>query len=183
MFRDTADWERLRSTWHPDGTMVATWFAGPAEDFVDASRRAFEAGGRAFHTLGGTSVEVAGERALAQTRMSINVRAMLGDAEVDVVCHGRFVDFFELRDGAWKIVHRRVVYEKDRLDPVIPSSVVKLESDQLGKWPEGYRHLAYLQATNGAAVPVDLPGLRGEAAEALRAEGRRWLGGGPRGLS
>jgi len=49
----------------------------------------------------------------------------------------------------------------------------------LAKFPEGYRHLAYLQTKNGFTVKGNLPGLRGEAVETLYAEGRAWLAGSP----
>ncbi len=64
---------------------------------------------------------------------------------VDVVCTGRFYDFFEKRGGKWGIVRRQPIYEKDRMDPVDPSAQLKLDPELLGSFPEGYRHLAYLQ--------------------------------------
>ena len=63
----------------------------------------------------------------------------------DVVCTGRFYDFLEKRKGRWGIVLRRLAYEKDRLDPVDPSAELKLDPKLLAQFPEGYRHLAYLQ--------------------------------------
>jgi hypothetical protein len=50
----------------------------------------------------------------------------------------------------------------------------------LGSFPEGYRHLAYLQTKNGFHVKEGLPGLRGPAVEKLYAEGKAWLGGAER---
>jgi hypothetical protein len=37
-------------------------------------------------------------------------------------------------------------YEKDRLDPVDPAARVEFACQELERFPEGYRHLAYLQA-------------------------------------
>ena len=42
---------------------------------------------------------MAGNRAIAQTKMTISQRALVHDVLVDVVCTGRFYDFFEKRDG------------------------------------------------------------------------------------
>jgi hypothetical protein len=109
--------------------------------------------------------------------MTINQRAFVDDVLSDVVCTGRFYDFFEKRDGRWAIVRRQPIYEKDRLDPVDPSAELKLNADLLAKFPEGYRHLAYLQSKNGFSVKLDLPGLRGPAVEKLYAEGKSWLSG------
>jgi hypothetical protein len=47
----------------------------------------------------------------------------------------------------------------------------------LARFPEGCRHLAYLQSKNGFTVKTDLPGLRGPAVEQLYAEGQAWLEG------
>jgi len=48
--------------------------------------------------------------------MSINVRSRLDGVEVDAVCLGRFFDRVEMREGAWRIAKRSVIYEKDRID-------------------------------------------------------------------
>ena len=48
----------------------------------------------------------------------------------------------------------------------------------LGQFPEGYRHLAYLQSSLGFKVKRDMPGLRGPESDALYALGKKWLAGG-----
>src|SRR5262249_21345884 len=151
------------------------WCQGRARELSTASREGFERGVNILHTLGGSTCEIAGRRAIAQTRMSILQRAPLDGVIVDVTCVGRFFDFFEQRDGRWAIVRRQPIYEKDRLDPVDPAARVTLDPAQLARFPEGYRHLAYVQAKNGFAVSDGLPGLRGEAVEKLYADGRAWL--------
>jgi hypothetical protein len=118
-------------------------------------------------------------RSISQVMMTINQRALVDSVLVDVVCFGRFYDFFEKRAGRWGIVRRQPIYEKDRLDPVDPSAILKLDAELLVRFPEGYRHLAYLQAKNGFTVKTDLPGLRGPATEKLYAEGKAWLAGSP----
>lgn len=175
LWRDAGDWDRFATVWHDDGWMSATWFQGPAREFIAASRAAFERGVNILHTLGGFTCELAGRRAVAQTRMTILQRAPLDEVIVDVACVGRFYDFFERRDGRWAIVRRQPIYEKDRLDAVDPSSRVALDPGELARFPEGYRHLAYLQRKNGFAVRDGLPGLRGAAVERLYADGRAWL--------
>jgi hypothetical protein len=177
LYRDAGDWERFATVWHADGWMTATWFQGPARDFIEASRVLFDQGGNILHLLGGWTCDISGSRAISQVKMTINQRAPLDGVLVDVVCFGRFYDFFEKREGRWGIVRRQPIYEKDRLDPVDPSVVLRLDPDLLGQFPEGYRHLAYLQAKNGFKIKVDLPGLRGLAVEKLYAEGKAWLDG------
>jgi hypothetical protein len=179
IWRDSGDWERFRSVWHEDGRMMATWFQGPAEEFIRVSREGMERGVSIFHALGGSSLEIAGLRSLAQTRTTISQRGMVHGVLCDVACTARFYDFFEKRGGRWAIVLRRLIYEKDRMDPVDPSETVSLDKMLLGRFPEGYRHLAYLQTNIGFAVRTDLPGLKGPEVEALYSRGKRWLAGEP----
>jgi hypothetical protein len=179
VWRDSADWERFATVWHSDGWMTATWFQGSATEFIEVSRRGFEAGVNILHQLGGFSCEVAGGRALAQTKMTIHQRASLDGVPTDVVCWGRFYDFFEKRDERWAIVRRQPIYEKDRLDPVDPRARIELDPALLGTFPEGYCHLAYLQTKAGFTVKQGLPGLRGEAVHKLYEEGAAWLKGAP----
>jgi hypothetical protein len=177
LWRDAGDWDRFAETWHSDGYMTATWFQGSFRDFITASRRGFEAGVRILHFLGGTAVDVRGNRAIAQTKMTITQRGIVHAVEVDVVCTGRFYDFFERRGERWAIVRRQPIYERDRMDPVDPAASLSLDAAQLSRFPDGYRHLAYLQTELGFDVKAGLPELTGAAVEQLTREGRAWLDG------
>jgi hypothetical protein len=177
LWRDAGDWERFATVWHEDGWMTATWFQGPAREFIQVSKAGFEKGVSILHFLGGSTVEVNRQRAIAQTKMTISQRGSCEGELVDVVCTGRFYDFFEKRAGSWKIVRRQPIYEKDRMDPVDPSVRIKLDPDLAGSIPEGYRHLGYLQSKLGFQVKRDLPQLKGEAVMNLYRHGRAWLDG------
>ncbi len=65
------------------------------------------------------------------------------------------------------------------MDPLDPSATLKLDPERLAQFPEGYRHLGYLQSSIGFKVKDGLPGLRGPAVDQLYAEGKAWLGGSP----
>ena len=91
--------------------------------------------------------------------MTISQRAKVDDVLCDVVCTGRFYDFFEKR-GRWGLVLRQPIYEKDRLDPLDPSAKLALDQDLLARFPEGYRHLAYLQTRIGYTVKRGHAGAR-----------------------
>jgi ABC-type branched-subunit amino acid transport system substrate-binding protein len=75
LWRDAGDWERFRTVWHSDARMMATWFQGSAERFIEASREGWSKGVSILHFLGGSTVEVEGARAVAQTKMTISQRA------------------------------------------------------------------------------------------------------------
>jgi hypothetical protein len=177
VWRDAGDWDRFRTVWHDDGRMMATWFQGSCDDFIRVSREGFERGVRILHFLGGTSVDVAGPRAVSQAKMTITQRADVEGVECDVVCTGRFVDFFEQRGGRWGIVLRQPIYESDRIIPVDPTAPPQLDRALLESFPVGYRHLAYLQIGNGFTVKTDMPGLTGPEVEGLYASCSRWLAG------
>lgn len=179
VWRDAGDWDRFRTVWHEDGYMMATWFQAPFEDFIRMSKEGLDRGVSILHMLGGTSVDLAGSRAIAQTKMTILQRGKIHDVLCDVVCTGRFYDFLEKRDGRWGMVHRQPIYEKDRVDPVDPASKLSLDRKLLDSFPEGYRHLAYMQSDIGYKIKMDMPGLKGPEVEALYRRGRRWLEGGP----
>jgi hypothetical protein len=135
VFRDSGDWERFRTVWHEDGIMMATWFQGTFEEFIRVNQEGWNKGVSILHLLGGTSVEIAGARAIAQTKMTISQRAPVHGVVVDVLCTGRFYDFFEKRKDRWAIVLRRLFYEKDRMDPVDPSKTVQLDPKIWTFWP------------------------------------------------
>ncbi|MBS4082066.1 MAG: nuclear transport factor 2 family protein [Rhizobiales bacterium] len=179
VWRDARLWDRFRTVWHSDGRMMATWFQGSFEEFIAMNDAGWKKGVRILHFLGGSSIDVNGVRAIAQTKMTISQRAPVEGVICDVVCTGRFYDFFEYREGRWGLVLRQPIYEKDRLDPVDPSAKLELDRELLARFPEGYRHLAYLQTRIGYNVKPDMPGIEGEEIEKLYRRGADWLGGKP----
>jgi len=177
LWRDARLWDRFRTVWHADGRMMATWFQGGFEEFIKVNDEGWARGVRILHLLGGSSIEVSGNRAIAQTKMTISQRAPVEGVICDVVCTGRFYDFFEKRQDRWGLVLRQPIYEKDRLDPVDPAARFSLDPDLLKRFPEGYRHLAYLQTRIGYKVKPDMPGIDGPELDALYARGAKWLKG------
>ena len=178
VWRDAGDWERFATVWHDDGVMMATWFQGPAAEFIRVTREGWAKGVSILHFLGGSSIEVAGDRAIAQTKMTISQRGDVHGVLCDVVCTGRFYDFLERRQRRWGLVLRQPIYEKDRIDPVDPAARLELDASQLAGLPRGYRHLAYIQLQIGYAVKRDMPQLTGPEVDRLYERGRVWLAGG-----
>ena len=177
VWRDAGDWERFATVWHPEGVMMATWFQGPFADFIRVTKEGWAKGVSILHFLGGSAIEVVGDRAIAQTKMTISQRGLVEGVPCDIVCTGRFYDFVVRHDGAWKLLHRQPIYEKDRIDPIDPAAVPKLDAARLATFPEGYRHLAYIQTRIGYTVKLAMPILKGEVVEELYRRGARWLAG------
>jgi len=177
VWRDAGDWDRFRTVWHDDGRMMATWTQGTCDEFIAISKAGWARGVSILHFLGGTSIDLAGDRAVSQTKMTISQRGEVEGIVCDVVCTGRFYDFWEKRSGRWGLVLRQPIYEKDRLDPVSPGPSPALDRALLEQFPVGYRHLAYLQTRIGYQVKRDMPGLQGPEVEALYRRGVAWLAG------
>ena len=177
VWRDAGDWARFRTVWHEDARMHATWFQGSAADFIDASREGWAKGVGILHFLGGHSAEVAGTRDRADQDDDLAARRRRWRA-LRRRMHRALLRLPEHRNGRWAIALRQPIYEKDRLDPVDPAAKLSLDVALLQRFPEGYRHLAYLQTRIGYTVKRDMPGLKGAEVEALYAKGKRWLEGG-----
>jgi len=178
VWRDAGDWDRFRTVWHDDGVMMATWFQGPASEFIRVTQEGWARGVSILHFLGGISVDLMDKRAVTQTKMTISQRGEVHGVACDVVCTGRFYDFLEKREGRWGMVLRQPIYEKDRIDPIDPAVRLELDAARLAEFPKGYRHLAYIQTLIGYTVKRDMPQLTGPEVERLYARGRRWLAGG-----
>jgi hypothetical protein len=181
VWRDAGDWDRFATVWHADGVMMATWFQGPFADFIRVTKEGWDKGVSILHFLGGSAIEIGGDvgdRAIVQTKMTISQRGLVEGVPCDIVCTGRFYDFVVKQAGDWKLLHRQPIYEKDRIDPIDPAAVPRLDAAKLATFPEGYRHLAYIQTGIGYRVKLDMPMLQGPAVEDLYRRGARWLAGG-----
>ena len=178
VWRDAGDWERFATVWHPDGVMMATWFQGHHKDFIRVTQEGWKKGVSILHFLGGSAIEINGDRAIAQTKMTISQRGDVEGVMCDVVCTGRFYDFMVRHEGQWKVLHRQPIYEKDRIDPVDPAAQLKLDQAALASMPAGYRHLAYIQTRIGYNVKMDMPMLTGPEVDNLYRRGANWLAGG-----
>jgi hypothetical protein len=173
--RDTGQWDRLLGFYTPQGTMFTTWFAGSAAEFVERARQAAARGSRSQHFIGVATIDLRGDRAVTQTRMMLLGRSTVHGVLVDVTCYGRFHDRFLRQDGEWRIEHRVPIYEKDRLDPVVPGQVVQLDAEKLSRLPDGCRHLTYVQSQAGSLITPDIPVPGNAALEKLIEAGENWL--------
>src|ERR1700683_2831440 len=104
IWRDAGDWDRFRTVWHDDGRMMATWTQGTCDEFIAVSQAGWAKCVSIRHFLGGSSIDLAGERAVSQTKMTISQRGEVEGVLCDVLCTGRFYDFWEERAGRWGVV-------------------------------------------------------------------------------
>ena len=112
--------------------------------------------------------------------MTISQRAPVHGVECDVVCTGRFYDFLERRPGSGHAGGSSCASRSTRRTAPtrsIPAARLELDATLLSRFPDGYRHLAYIQTQIGYEVKPDMPGLVGPEVEGLYVRGRRWLAG------
>ena len=180
--RDRGDWEVLRACFHPDATITVAWYSGPASGFIERSmamaqtRRPEE---HHKHWLGNMRADVKGARAVLETDAMVLIRETIDEHLFDYCSHLRFYDVVEKRDGVWRLLKASCIYEKDRLDPVVPGAVPAsfyAAVDPTGSEP-GFAFMRFRQMKKGRAVPSGIV-IAGTPAEvALRDEARSWLSG------
>ena len=179
-WRDTGKWDELRNCYTPDATMVTSWYKGSASGFLEASeqgraKQPRDRGG--LHIIGGTTSEVTGNRATCETRITLLLRSVVHGKLVDITVYGRFIDCLLKTDGRWRIQAREPVYDKDNLRTVDPGDTLTLDATELAKYPYGFRHLAYVQASDGLNITLSIPDPYSKEEQAIYARGKAWLGG------
>jgi hypothetical protein len=158
--------------------MRATWFDGPYEEFMRITQQGVKHGLNILHILGGSAIEVNGERATSLTKFIILQRATVEGVLCDVSSYARHQDLWEKRQGRWGLVCRETICDKDRIDPVDNQQRINLDANILNQFPQEYKHLAYLQTQIGYTVDRDVPRLSGGSSlQALYKRAEDWLSG------
>jgi hypothetical protein len=178
-FRDEARWEELRDLFLPGGHISLSWYNGPINGFIEASR--LMAGSPDIltkHWLGTPRIEINGKRALSEVDVAIKVRSRLGLFDVDLTSFARFFDQFELCDDArWRISRRVAIYEQDRIDPVQPSVLFWLlyRLARFQRYPVALRHLAFGLARKGQSLAGGIVTAQSEEEKSLKQAANIWL--------
>ena len=180
--RDHGEWETMRACFHPDATVLVSWFAGAASDFVArtekmwAERRPEE---RSKHWFGNQRARISGDRALLETDALVLGRDLLDNHLFDFTIYGRMYDRIERRAGTWRILRMVFIYDKDRLDPVVPGSVPVSYFDTMPvSGPEsGVAFMRFRQTKKGRTVPPNIIIGGSDGERRLKAEAEAWLAG------
>lgn len=171
--RDLGEWEALRELFHPDGVIEITWFEGLFTDFVDASARM---GASQFHTKHVITSPVLAfnetrNRAVAET----NAIIVGENVALDLGCmgHNRFLDRIEKRDGLWKIVDRKSIY--DAATFTSPLGPVDIDIALARTSPREYAALAYLLEKSGFPVAKIFATKGSDMERRIRSDAAAWL--------
>jgi hypothetical protein len=175
--RDTANWQLLTDSYWAESVVRVTWFTGSAEEFTRVSREQYEKGrGRGIHVIDPVWTEVAGDRALVESRGQILVRARLGEIEVDISNWCRFFSRVERGDDGWRLRTFDGIYSKDRVEPVDPAATLEIDWAVAAELRPSYRFLDYLNTQIGYRRNLELPGDdRPDLVQQFYAEARDWL--------
>ena len=176
--RDQGRWQELEATFTPDGTIFVTWFSGLFNDFVAASKKMHVAQSpRVKHLIAAPVVTVKGERAVAQTNVQILGRFGVAGTDVDYTSYARFLDRLVSTSAGWRIVSRVAIYEKDRLDPVVPSDAFSefMAGTDFSQVPEPYRYLGYRLVSAGRPLQDGIVCDGSPEASTLIAKAHEWL--------
>ena len=177
LWRDAGDWERFRTVWHDDGRMMATWFQGSADEFIRVSREGWDRGVSILHFLGGSCIDVAGDRAIAQTKMTISQRGDVhGVAATSCAPAASTIFSRGVTAAGGSCCASRSTRRTASTRSTRPRGST-LDGATARPLPRGYRHLAYIQTQIGYTVKRDMPGLKGPKSRRCTTRGRAWLQG------
>lgn len=175
-WRDTRQWDRMRSAYHPEAYVRISWFQGSGFDFVEASKHAF-GNSLSKHRLSPSIVRVNGDRGIAETDAIIETRTRYRGIEIDGAASCRLFNRVRKDEGIWRLASLDVIYEKDSFSPINPFEQVPIDWEELQRYRPSYRFLCYfIQNGIGRAVNPDLPGDdQPELVAALYTEADEWL--------
>jgi hypothetical protein len=179
---DLHELDALRECFHPGATVTVSWFSGPIEIFIERTKGLFEARKpeeHRKHWLGNMRAEIRGNRAVLETDVQIMIREYIGEVLYDCTSYARFYDLMEKRDGVWRIGEWQTIYDKDRVDPVVPAAAPAPFYAQAAFTgvDAGFAFMKLRQAMKGRTVPGNLVIAGTEAEAKLRQRGASWLAG------
>jgi 3-phenylpropionate/cinnamic acid dioxygenase small subunit len=123
---DRNDWGLLRACYHPGAVDEHGRYNGEIDGFVAWLQAELPRYESTMHLVGNALIEIDGDHAhvesycVAYHRLRPDDEGRVFDRTVWV----RYLDEFARIDGAWRINHRRCVYEFIRTDPVSEASVL-----------------------------------------------------------
>ncbi|HCG74460.1 bile acid 7-alpha dehydratase [Staphylococcus caprae] len=154
--RDNALWDSMRSCFAEDSRVNISWFDGTGEEFVTSSE---EMNRYAPHQIYNTQMWINDNRAIAMMQATIQFRVDIKNVEMQLDSDAKIIYSLEKNEeGIWLIKGLGSIYEKDKLTPVIPTTINLPNSDFEG-YRKSYACLSYALNELGYDVNHDLPGI------------------------
>ena len=175
--RDLGLWEQMRDCFHDDSVVRISWFSGSGPEFVRRSIEMAERSVQASHRLGPILVTLAGDRAIAQLALTVDIPFILNGIEVMMSSHTRLLLRAERRESVWRISGFDAIYLRDEITPAIPGQTVVVDPEALKAFRPTYRLLSYCLSSQGFPVRNDLVGVdHPDLVDALVCEIYGWAG-------
>lgn len=115
---DRCDAAGLKECYWPDGFDDHGFFGGPAHEFADFVVPILKQAESSIHQITNEIIEVDGDIAFSECYWKVLHRLRKGKEFLDYMHEGRYIDKFERRNGEWKISHRAIIGDSDRLHQV-----------------------------------------------------------------
>jgi hypothetical protein len=117
---DRLDAELVRGVYHSDGTDDHGSFVGLGIDFADyVVRRLGESCEATMHVVGDSLIDFAdADTAAVETQVIAYQQRRDDQGPFLETFGGRYMDRFEQRHGEWKIAHRLVVHDWDKVERI-----------------------------------------------------------------
>jgi hypothetical protein len=184
MYRDAAEWQNYSSMFHPGAYITTSWTQGRLDDFIASSKEGFEKQTPhgpfpyILHRICGQTVDIQGDRAISKMKVTITCRIMLDDVEMDNEADTRFFFFLSKHgQGRWGVNFMTLLFDKDKMVPVVPGKAFDIPENEAKQYPSGYRYLAWAESKAGRPPKMDL-NAHGPERDILYAKCKTWLEGG-----
>lgn len=116
---DRADEKLAKTCYHDDAIEDhGAAYSGPASGYIEGAMPRIRAAGVMCHYVTNISIWLEGETAYAESYVTSFVRLDRDGTPIDSISGGRWVDRFELREGEWKIAHRKISFDWNRDMPM-----------------------------------------------------------------
>lgn len=140
---DRQDKALLSSCFHEGATDDHAMFKGDATEFVDWVMDTLGNYERTQHFITNISVVFDGDKASSECYFYAHHVVPGEDGNKDVIAAGRYLDRFENRNGEWKIMHRKAVYDWSRVEESKSGWEKPPVSDILPRGKRGKGDLSY----------------------------------------
>jgi hypothetical protein len=115
---DRADEALLKSCYHEDAIEEhGSTYAGPAHSYIEGAVGRIRQMGTMAHYICNVHIDLQGDLAYVEAYVLTFVRFTRDGEDWDTLTGGRICDRFERRDGAWRIAHRKMVFDWNRDAP------------------------------------------------------------------
>ncbi len=114
---DRRDKELVDHCFHDDATDDHGIFKGTACAFSEWVMVQLASYVRTQHIIANQIIEIHGDMAVCESYFHAHHVMNTADGEINIVVAGRYLDRLERRAHVWKIAHRGVVYDWNRIDP------------------------------------------------------------------